>query len=144
MTPNSPFYIAINQKRLQGSSIWYKNQPLGEDTLRSIVRDMAERANLPGRKTNHSARKTTCTKLLHAGIAPTTIQQLTGQRKVQSINNYAIASVEMQKTMSDILSNKVNAPNAENHACPVATYPPCSNPTPNSMISTSMSPILSN
>jgi hypothetical protein len=64
------------------------------------MRDMAKNANLTGKKTNHSARKSTCTKLLHAGIAPTTIQQLTGHKNVQSINNYAVASVEMQKTMT--------------------------------------------
>lgn len=33
MTPDSPFCIAMNHKRLQGSSICYKNQPLGENTL---------------------------------------------------------------------------------------------------------------
>lgn len=33
MTPDSPFYIVINHKCLQGSSIWYENQPLGENTL---------------------------------------------------------------------------------------------------------------
>ena len=67
---------------------------------------MANKANLLGKETNHSARKSTCTRLLHAGIAPTTIQQLTGHKNVQSINNYAIASIEMQKNMSDILTNK--------------------------------------
>ena len=61
------------------------------------MKNMAIKANLPGRKTNHSARKSTCTRLLHAGVAPTTIQQLTGHRNVQSVNNYAVASVEMQK-----------------------------------------------
>lgn len=71
------------------------------------MRDTAERANLAGRKTNHSARKTTCTKLLHACIVSTTIQQLTGHINVQSVKNYAIASVEMQKNPKD------NAPNTE-------------------------------
>ena len=61
------------------------------------MKNMAKQADLPGRKTNHSARKSTCTKLLHAGLHPTTIQQLTRHRNVQSINNYAVASNEMQK-----------------------------------------------
>ncbi|KAH3798915.1 hypothetical protein DPMN_152519 [Dreissena polymorpha] len=50
---------------------------------------MAERGDLTGRKTNHSARKTTCTTLLHNKVAPSTIQQLTGHKIVQSVNNYA-------------------------------------------------------
>ncbi|XP_056000117.1 uncharacterized protein KIAA1958-like [Ostrea edulis] len=124
MSPDSPFYVAINYKRAPDSHIWYKNQPLGENSLRSIMREMAKNANLPGKKTNHSARKSTCTKLLHAGIAPTTIQQLTGHKNVQSINNYAVASVEMQKTMSDILSNKESK---ESTSC-VSTYSPPRHP----------------
>lgn len=88
-------------------SVGPKTQTLEEITLRLIMRDTAERANLAGRKTNHSARKTTCTKLLHACIVSTTIQQLTGHINVQSVKNYAIASVEMQKNPKD------NAPNTE-------------------------------
>lgn len=89
-------------------SVGTKTQTLEEVTLRSIMRDTTERAYLAGRKTNHSARKTTCTKLLHAGIVSTTIQQLTGHINVQSVKNYAIASVEMQKKPP-----KDNAPNTE-------------------------------
>ena len=37
---------------------------------------------------------------------PTTIQQLTGHRNVQGINNYAVAPNEMQKKMSNILCNQ--------------------------------------
>jgi hypothetical protein len=88
----APFYLATNYRRDPESQTWYKGQPLGENTLRTIIKSMAEKAELPGRKTNHSARKTTCTKLLHAGVAPTTIQQLTGHSNVQSINKYGAAS----------------------------------------------------
>ncbi|XP_062619802.1 uncharacterized protein KIAA1958 homolog [Saccostrea cucullata] len=54
-TPSSPFYVAINHKRTPDSQFWYKNQPIGENSLRSIMKDMATKANLPGKKTNHSA-----------------------------------------------------------------------------------------
>ena len=86
---------------------------------------MASKAELPGRKTNHSSAKTSCTKLPHAGVAPTTIQQLTGHRNVQSVNNDAIASSEMQHQMSDILSNKCDALNPVSKQCqlPNATTP---------------------
>ena len=104
--PDSPFYLAIKYNRKPNDTEWYKRQPLGENTLRAIMKNMAKQADLPGRKTNHSARKSTCTKLLHAGLHPTTIQQLTGHRNVQSINNYAVASNEMQKKMSNILCNQ--------------------------------------
>ena len=82
---NSPFYLAIKYNRKHNDTEWYKRQPFGENTLPAIMKNMAKQADLPGRKTNHSAQKTTCTKLLHAGLNPTTIQQLTGHRNVQSI-----------------------------------------------------------
>lgn len=109
--PEAPFYIAVNHNRKENADVWYKCQPVGEGTLRGFMKSMAERAELPGRKTNHSARKTTCTKLLHSGVAPTVIQQLTGHRNVQSVNNYATASIEQQQQMSDILSDR---PQTEN------------------------------
>ena len=59
-TPESPFYIAVNHKRAPDAEFWYKNQPLGENSLRSIMKVMANKANLPGKETNHSARKSTC------------------------------------------------------------------------------------
>ena len=124
--PESPFYLAIHHQRKPDSETWFKGQPLGENSLRYIMKNMASKAEIPGRKTNHSARKTTCTKLLHAGVAPTTIQQLTGLKNVQSVNNYAIASNEMQHQMSDILSNKSIALNPVNKQCQPsnATTPP--------------------
>ena len=112
MGTDAPFYLAINHTRRPGSNVWYKNAPMGENTLRGLMKKMAEKGKLQGRKTNHSARKTTCTKLLHSGIAPTTIQQLSGHKNVQSVNNYAKASLEMQEEMSDILSDN---PSRQNH-----------------------------
>lgn len=113
LAPESPFYLAINRLRRSGSECWFKSQPMGEHNIRGLMKTMAEKAGLQGRKTNHSARKTTCTKLLHSGIAPTVIQQLTGHKNVQSINNYARASLQMQEQMSDILSDNYNpAPRA--------------------------------
>lgn len=136
--PDAPFYLSINYNRTKDSAVWYKNQPLGENSLRGIMKKMAKKANIPGRKTNHTARKTTCTKLLHAGVEATTIQQLTGHKNVQSVNNYANASAEMQQHMSDILSNN-EAQNNEprnpltplalgNHATTAGSMPHYQNP----------------
>ncbi|KAH3730019.1 hypothetical protein DPMN_055997 [Dreissena polymorpha] len=64
---------------------------MGENSLRSIMKTIAERGDLTDRKTNHSARKTTLTTLLHNGFDPTNFQQLTGLKMckvcVQSVNN---------------------------------------------------------
>ncbi len=107
-SPNSPFYLSINKLRKPGSNMWFKAQPMSENHIRGLMKKMAEKGGLQGRKTSHSARKTTCTDLLHSGVAPTTIQQLSGHKSLQSVNNYATASLEQQENMSDILSNNPN------------------------------------
>ena len=82
-----------------------KKQPLGENSLRTMMKNMANAISLPGKKTNHSVRKTMCTNLLHAGIAPTNIVQLSGHKNVASLNNYATASRNQQQLMCNILMN---------------------------------------
>ena len=67
---------------------------------------MATNAGLVGHFTNHSVRKTMCTQLLHAGVPPTTIAQLSGHKNVQSINQYAVASKEQQQSMCQILQGQ--------------------------------------
>jgi len=98
---DSRFYLAINYKPI--AHIWYKRQPMGRNKLESIMQIMAEKAGIPGRKTNHSARKTAIQKLNDCGIPPTQIMQLSGHRNVQSINSYAVNSLPQQELMSDIL-----------------------------------------
>ena len=78
LTDDAPFYLGINYQRPLDEQVWYKCQPVGLNTLGKFMKHMALEAGLPGRKTNHSVRKTTCTQLLHAGISPNEIIQLSG------------------------------------------------------------------
>lgn len=66
-----PFYIAIFHNRKADSQLWYKTQPLGIHSLEKLMENMSVQANIRGRKTNTSARKTKCTRLFHSGVAPT-------------------------------------------------------------------------
>ena len=94
--------MGINHGR-KSNGPWYKAQPMGKDKLGSIMARMAQNAGLVGGKTNHSVRRTMCSRLLHAGVPPTMIQQLSGHKNVQSVNNYATASRKQQQTMCNIL-----------------------------------------
>jgi hypothetical protein len=100
---DSPYYLAINYRPL---SIWYKAQAMGKERLQKVMSRMATNAGLDGHFTNHSVRRTMCSQLLHAGVAPTTIIQLTGHKNVQSLNHYATASKEQQKEMGRILTGE--------------------------------------
>ncbi|XP_069136762.1 uncharacterized protein [Argopecten irradians] len=102
-TPESPFYVAVNQNN--SGQKWFKNQPVGRNKLGVMMKAMASNAGLTGKKTNQSLRKTLCTKLLHSGVAPTTIMQLSGHKNVNSVNNYAVASFNQQREMCEILQN---------------------------------------
>ena len=45
------------------------------------------------------------TTLVHAGVEPTVVQQFSGHKSIQSINNYSTASVNQQKNMSSIITD---------------------------------------
>ena len=64
---------------------------------------MATKAGLTGRFTNHSVRRTMCTQLLRAGVAPTLIAQLSGQKNISSLSHYTSASVAQQEGMARVL-----------------------------------------
>lgn len=133
--PGFPFYVTICHNRKPNSEIWYKAQPLGDHTLETLMKKMAQTAQIPGRKTNTSARKTTCTRLLHSGVAASTIKQLTGHKNIASVENYAVASKDMQHEMSNILcginpntniSNRTPHSSSTCSAVPVSTFRPAS------------------
>ena len=64
--------------------------------------DMAEKADLPGRKTNHSGRKTTVKRLKEATFENADIIQVTGHKNVQSLISYRTVPQKIMKRMSAI------------------------------------------
>ena len=66
---------------------------------------MATSASIPGRKTNHSGRKTTVERLRVAEFENTDIMQLTGHKNAQSLNEYSSVTAKKQRSMSNVLTN---------------------------------------
>ena len=52
-TPDSPFYLSVANSLKP--NVWYKNQPIGVNTLGGFMEKMASYAGLTGKKMNHSA-----------------------------------------------------------------------------------------
>lgn len=121
--PHSPFYLAINYK-WEKTGNWFKNSPLGADSLTTIMKGMAQAAKLSGHITNHSIRKAMCSQLLSAGVNPITVIQLSGHKNVQSLNNYASASVGQQRDMCQILERGGNIQNPSNVIVPLTNPRP--------------------
>jgi integrase len=118
---DSPFYLAINYKPATDINLWFKAQAMGSERLMKTMSRMAESAHLKGRYTNHSVRKTMCTQLLHANVAPTNIIQLSGHKNVQSLNSYAVASKKQQRHMTNILLGQKEQENPALPALPENT-----------------------
>ena len=68
------------------------------------MKRMAINAKLNDRFTNHSARETIITQLMHSSIADSNAIQLSGHKSVQSLQKYHVASYDQQKEMSTMLS----------------------------------------
>jgi integrase len=100
--PDSPFYLAyiVNPK----TPVWFKSSPLGVNSLGNFMKSMAEQGNLPGKYTNHSARRTMITTLRHENINPLDISQLSGHKNLKSIDTYSEASEDQQRNMSLAIS----------------------------------------
>ena len=105
LDPESPFYLTINHNA-KSSENWYKNCPMGKNCIGSIMKKMSTKANLKGKFTNHSLRRTTCTMLVRAGIPLTTVAQLTGHKNIGSFLRYTTASKRQQQEILQILQGK--------------------------------------
>ena len=107
--PEAPFYLQVYPSWNKGANdqpaqVWLKKQPLGEHSLGNIMKEMSNEAQLPGRKTNHSGRKTTVKRLKEANFENTDIIQITGHKNVQSLNSYSAVPQKIMKKMSKALT----------------------------------------
>ena len=64
---DNPFYLAANCKRAKHDTVWYSKSPFGKNTISTFLKSACLRAGVPGRKANHSARKTCVKRALDAG-----------------------------------------------------------------------------
>jgi hypothetical protein len=108
LNDDSPFYLAINTEIPKAGKSWYKNSPLGVNSLRSMMKNMVNASSqLQATKrklVNHSTRKHLVQKLVNNNVPPTEIAQITGHKNVNTINNYSTVSVKKQQQISAILS----------------------------------------
>jgi len=115
-TPDSPFYLAANSK--SSSEIWFKRQPLGKHSLAKFMKEMCKAADIDGRFTNHSARRTMISTLRKENVEPLNIIALAGQRNLKSLDSYSEASTEQQQIMSSKISEHIEGrkPSIMNHS----------------------------
>lgn len=106
---DSPFFLQINRNRNKKEKVWYKGQPLGVNSLSTFMKKIVKNANLDGdnrKLTNHSIRKTSCSRLLEAGVPPTAVARQLGHKRVDSLNMYNTLNIRQQEAMSKVLGRK--------------------------------------
>ena len=109
---DSPFFLQINHYFCEGKpgkDHWYLPRPLGKNKFGKIMQTAAAEAqlSLEGQKIgNHTVRKTTSTRLMEENVPPTTIVQLTGHKRTESLPSYHQASKSQQRSLSKTLSRK--------------------------------------
>ena len=102
--PESPFFLAVNNKRKPDSQVWYTKGPLGKNTIGQFLPKAAKAAGLSGKISNHSVRKTCISRLMDADIPSNFVALLSGHKNLKSLDAYKTASVTHQRQMSRILS----------------------------------------
>ena len=111
----SPLFLAINYHvDYNLDPVWYLPRPLGKNKIgeflpgaRKILVSSGE-CTTKGKISNHSARKTTITNLLDNNINPLYVQQLSGHKRMESLNTYHVPSFKQQKEMSHVVSGYFN------------------------------------
>ena len=122
LVPGSRVYLTLNSKWEQ-TGLWFKQSPMGKNTLGLLCRSMCERAGLTARHTNHSVRRTAVSNLLERGVHETKVQQLSGHKNLQSLNTYRTNSFNQQHVMSATLSSSLSSSNHQ-PSFPALTSPP--------------------
>ena len=94
---SGPFYLSIKRNRRLNDNIWFKTQPMGENTSSNMIKTIVAGTSLEEshkKFTNHSSRKTTFSKLKKANIERSDIVKVTRHRSVQSLDDYDEADEE--------------------------------------------------
>lgn len=111
---NGPFYLAIKHNKTANDNIWYKAQPMGENKINSMMKNIIAGTNLETsdkRFTNHSARKTLVSKLKSVNVERAGIVKVTGHRNLQSLDDYDEANEQEQCELSLAISKRNNSSN---------------------------------
>ena len=117
LKPESPFYLAVNyfktedELKSEGSK-WFKSQPMAVNKLNSLMKEMTETVRISEKTNRDSGRKTLVQKLQDNDVPPNQIDQITGHKNLQSINNYSSLREKQMENISKIFSSSSSTTNA--------------------------------
>ena len=113
--PDSLLFLAVRHgSRREKSDIWYMKAPLGKNQIGKFLSTAAEEAGIQrtgAKVSNHSARKSSISRLLDTNTPENFVAQLSGHKTIQSLQSYKSASEQHQRQMSNILIRTQEAAN---------------------------------
>ena len=101
-----PLYLSVIDAPV--TETWYKNQPMGINTINTMLSRMKKKSPLatlcPNKKiTNHSARKTTVRKLKSSGFPKCEIKNITGHSSERGLDAYDSGNEDEMFAMSSAI-----------------------------------------
>ena len=101
---NERLFQTPKQHVSKNDSTWYRNEPMGKNTLGNLLQTISKDAKLSQVYTCHSVRATTVTTLHEAGVSEHDIINVTKHKKTTSLSHYISGMPTSQKRKcSDIL-----------------------------------------
>ena len=110
---SGPFCLSIKYNSGPGDETWYKVQPMGENKINSMMKNIISQTSLQSsekRFTNHSARKTLVSKMKKANLERSSIAKVTGHRNIQCLDDYDEADEDEQRQRSWAISKGNSTP----------------------------------
>ena len=86
---------------------WYGSQVVGLNSIKKVVSDISEQANIDRFFTNHSLFCTSATRLFRSGVDRTLIKEFTGHLS-DAIDNYQVTSDQQRENISKVIGGEVN------------------------------------
>ena len=109
------FYLRPLAKITKEENVpWFSSVPVGKNALSKMVQEMCSKANIQGKKTNHSLRASGITQMFQAGLPEKVIQDRSGHCSLDGLRKYERVSEEQQAEACKVLapyfpSDKENA-----------------------------------
>ena len=87
-------------------NIWYSSQPRGRHMLGEVVKTLCSKVGLSGRRSNHSCRASTATRMYDSGADEQLICERTGHRSV-AVRSYKRTSNKQLRDISNMLYGNI-------------------------------------
>lgn len=87
----------------ENNEVRFNVQHIGVNKLSIIMKNMSDKADIPGFFSNHSGKRTCSTALYQGGVPEQEIMERRGHRSIESVRKYKRPSEEMPRDISNAL-----------------------------------------